>query len=128
MEKDALIDGNSICPIRYGLEIVGGKWKLAIICMLADGNPVRYGALRKKLGDVTNMMLSQSLKELEANGIISRKQYNVIPPKVEYTITEEGKTLLPALEMLALWGREHLKERSTGIPHCIECHTESKAI
>ncbi len=84
---------NLLCPIRYAIDIVGGKWKLPIICMLASGLPTRYSSIKRKLTGVTNMMLSQSLKELEASGIVHREQYNEVPPRVEYTLTDKGKAL-----------------------------------
>lgn len=95
-----LLDSESICPIRYALSTIGGKWKLPLLCLLATGKPTRYGELKKKIPGITNMMLAQSLKELESTGIVNRKQYNEIPPKVEYTLTENGESLLPTLKLL----------------------------
>ena len=79
----------SLCPIRYMLEIFGGKWKLPIVCILSGGIPVRYSTIKRRLGDITNAMLSHSLKELEAAGVVHREQYNEVPPRVEYTLTEK---------------------------------------
>jgi DNA-binding HxlR family transcriptional regulator len=110
-----------LCPIRYSLDIVGGKWKLAIICALADESPTRYGVIRKKLAGITNMMLSQSLKELEVYGIVHRRQYNEIPPRVEYTLSEKGKSLMPALRLLAQWGEAHMTEDRCGTAGCEAC-------
>lgn len=112
---------NILCPIRYSLDIVGGKWKLAIICALADESPTRYGMIKRKLAGITNMMLSQSLKELETYGIVHRKQYNEIPPKVEYTLSEKGKSLMPALHLLAHWGESHMAEDRCGTAGCQTC-------
>lgn len=69
-----------LCPIRYLLNIFGGKWKLPIICILSGGTALRYSSIKRKLGDITNVMLSQSLKELEASGLVHREQYNEVPP------------------------------------------------
>ena len=88
---------NLLCPIRYAIDVVGGKWKLPIICMLASGIPTRYSSIKRKLTGVTNMMLSQSLKELEVFGIVHREQYNEVPPRVEYTLTDKGKSIIPPL-------------------------------
>lgn len=66
----------AVCPLKYALNLVGGKWKLPIICILAREESVRYNSLKRKLCGITNMMLSQSLKELEENGIVHREQYN----------------------------------------------------
>ena len=112
---------NIVCPIRYSLNIVGGKWKLAIICALADQSPTRYGEIRRKVSGITNMMLSQSLKELETYGIVCRKQYNEIPPRVEYTLSEKGASLLPALHHLAHWGEAYMAEDKCGSVQCVAC-------
>lgn len=112
---------NIVCPIRYALEIVGGKWKLAIICALADQSPTRYGEIRRKVAGITNMMLSQSLKDLEAFGVVRRRQYNEIPPRVEYTLSEKGLSLLPALKHLARWGEDHMAQDKCGLAKCSAC-------
>ena len=114
---------NLMCPIRYTLNIVGGKWKLPIICMLAHGLPIRYGTIKRKLDGVTNMMLSQSLKELEAAKIIDRYQYNEIPPKVEYTLTEAGKSIVPELIKLAEWGKDHMQKDNLYRTSCERCQS-----
>ena len=75
------------CPITYALGMIGGKWHLPIIYLLSKNKVARYSELKKCLLGITNMMLSQSLKELEANGIVCRKQYPEIPPRVEYSLT-----------------------------------------
>ncbi|UUZ84279.1 helix-turn-helix transcriptional regulator [Paenibacillus sp. P26] len=98
------------CPIYYTLEIVGGKWKWAILFKLAMDGVIRYGKLKEFLPPIAHKTLSQQLKELESSGIIHREQYNVMPPKVEYSLTEKGKTLIPMLEMMAKWGREHMAD------------------
>lgn len=112
-----------LCPIRYALNIVGGKWKLPIICMLANGSPTRYSCIKRKLADVTNMMLTQSLKELEAAGIVHREQYNEVPPRVEYTLTKKGNSIVPILMQLAEWGVEHMQEDSTCGVSCNKCQS-----
>lgn len=116
----------SLCPLRYALDIIGGKWKLPILCLLADGKPHRYNVIKKKVIGITNMMLSQSLKELEACGIVSRKQYNEIPPKVEYTLTADGKSLLPALTQLAGWGAAHMALKQTSTSMCSLCKPQEE--
>ncbi|MDF3817118.1 winged helix-turn-helix transcriptional regulator [Clostridioides difficile] len=109
------------CPIHYALDIVGGKWKLPIICMLAVENPIRYSSIKRKLDGITNTMLAQSLKDLESNGIVHRKQYNEIPPKVEYTLTSKGKSIVPILQQFANWGATNMQEKSTCGLSCKEC-------
>lgn len=112
-----------LCPIRYSLDLIGGKWKLAIICLLAGEMPVRYGSMKRRLQGITDMMLSQSLRELEANNMVNRKQYNEIPPKVEYTLTDEAKKLIGTLQMLAGWGIEQMEKNSAGEKFCEECQS-----
>ncbi len=91
------------CPIGESLKMVGGKWKMRIICTLYVDGTQRYSDLVRKTSGVTGAMLSSSLKELEADGIIVRKQYEQIPPRVEYSLTERGRDLWPILHRLAHW-------------------------
>ncbi|WP_105614660.1 winged helix-turn-helix transcriptional regulator [Vallitalea okinawensis] len=95
----------NICPLTYALDLISGKWRLPIIWALSQNHTLRYNELKRKIEGITNMMLSQSLKEMESYGIVHRKQYMEIPPRVEYSLTEEGKDLIPALESLAKWGK-----------------------
>lgn len=110
-----------ICPIRYALNIIGGKWKLPVLCLLASGKPTRYGEIKRKVQGITNMMLAQTLKELEHAGIVHRKQYNEIPPKVEYTLTVNGKSLLPTLEIISSWGSSQLSKNGNKTDVCKIC-------
>lgn len=118
MEKE---ENNTVCPLKYALNMVGGKWKLPIICILAREESVRYNSLKRKLVGITNMMLSQSLKELEENGIVHREQYNEIPPRVEYSLTKEGRSILEPLDSLSEWGKIHMDKLRTQSPYCGEC-------
>ncbi len=93
----------SPCPIGEALKVIGGKWKLWILCTLSVDGTQRYNDLVRKTAGVTNAMLASSLKELEADGIILRKQYEEIPPRVEYSLTERGRELWPILHRLAHW-------------------------
>ena len=72
------------CPLEYGLDIFGGKWKSRVICVLAEKETLRYSTLRKEMTNITDAVLAATLKELISDGIIERKQYNEIPPRVEY--------------------------------------------
>ncbi|ADL08686.1 winged helix-turn-helix transcriptional regulator [Thermosediminibacter oceani] len=94
------------CPLTFALNLIGGKWRLPIIWALSKNGTMRYNELRRSIHGITNMMLTQSLRELELYGIISRKQYMEIPPRVEYFLTDNGKNLIPALKALAHWGKE----------------------
>lgn len=91
------------CPIDRALSMIGGKWKLRILCSLQVDGTQRYGDLSKKIAGVSPAMLSSSLKELEQNGLITRKQYQEVPVRVEYGITERGTELWPILHRLAHW-------------------------
>jgi len=93
------------CPLTYALNLIGGKWRLPIIWALHKNKVMRYNELKRNVDGITSMMLAQSLKELETFGIINRKQYMQIPPKVEYSLTEKGGKLIPALKALANWGQ-----------------------
>ena len=97
---------DSECPIIYTLAVVGGKWRWLIIYKLSENGILRYGELKKALPPITHKMLSQELKELEAQKLIHREEYHQIPPKVEYSLTEKGQTLLPILDLMSKWGDE----------------------
>ncbi|TCL54662.1 HxlR family transcriptional regulator [Hydrogenispora ethanolica] len=99
------------CPVTYALRLIGGKWQIPILWALCQNRVLRYQELKRKIAGITNMMLAQSLKELESNGLVTRIQYTEIPPRVEYSPTEAALRLLPALEELGKWGAE-MKQRS----------------
>lgn len=118
MEKER---NTEICPLRLAMDIVGGKWRLSIICLLKDGMPMRYNQIRRGIPGITNVMLSQSLKHLEEYGIIHREQYNEVPVRVEYQLTESGKTLLTVLGQLMDWGNRYIEEHAPLRSHCGTC-------
>ena len=91
-------------PFEYTLSIIDGKWKLKIIYVLICMGTVRYGFLKKNIQGITHKMLSSQLKELESQGIIDRKEYPEIPPKVEYSLTKKGQSLLPVVTAICDWG------------------------
>ena len=97
------------CPLEATMDIIGGKYKGVIIGHLID-RTLRYSELQKLISHATPKMLIQQLKELEADGIVQRKLYPVVPPKTEYSLTERGKTLIPAIIELNKWGLSYLKE------------------
>lgn len=92
------------CPVKYALQILNGKWKLQILWELNQQAIIRFNELQRRLDGISSFMLSKSLEELERNKLIIRKQYNEVPPRVEYSLTELGKDIHPALEMLGDWG------------------------
>ena len=111
---------NLLCPINYLTKVLGGRWKLHVLCILNNGGTVRFGQIRKKIGKVSNVMLSQTLKELERDEIVIRHQYNEVPPHVDYTLTKKGKDVLSALYMLGDWAAKYMKEENI-TPKCEEC-------
>lgn len=99
------------CPLEVTMEIIGGKYKGVIIGHLID-KTLRYSELQKLISYATPKMLIQQLKDLEADGIIKRKLYPIVPPKTEYSLTSRGKSLIPAIVELNKWGMKYLKEEN----------------
>lgn len=101
------------CPILYAMEIIGQKWKLPILWYIADAEnqKLRYRELERKVVGITATMLTKCLRELETDGLISRTQYNTIPPTVEYSLTERGKSLIPALESVYQWAEGQMNSK-----------------
>lgn len=95
------------CGIDVTLAVVGGKWKASILWHLAQGT-MRFSDLQRQFSDTTRKMLTQQLRELEADGLVHREVYPQVPPKVEYSLTAKGRSIHPILEMMCDWGREYL--------------------
>ena len=100
------------CGLDVALAVIGGKWKPLILFHLAHGAR-RYGELRRAVGRVSDKVLIQQLKEMQADGIVERRDYKEIPPKVAYSLTAFGGTLAKALAPLCVWGTEHISEVET---------------
>ena len=94
------------CPVKYALDLLNGKWKLRILWELNQQETIRFNELQRRLSEISSVMLSKSLEELEKNQILNRRQYNEIPPKVEYSLTSLGKAIDPALQALGNWGTQ----------------------
>ncbi len=110
------------CPLEYGLELFGGKWNSRIICVLANKGVLRYSGLREELGNITDAVLAATLKTLIANKLIVRKSYDVIPPKVEYSLTEKGASVVPILQSICKWSGIFYKEDSDNeMTQCRRC-------
>ena len=99
------------CPLNYAMSIIGGKWKMQIICSLNNRGTMRYNELRRKMDKISNTVLAASLKELEEEGLVTRKVYKEVPVKVEYSTTELCDRLMPILESLSDWGEELMLSR-----------------
>lgn len=110
------------CPLEYGLDVFGGKWKSRIICVLASQEYLRYSALRKEMCNITDAVLASTLKELIRDGIIERKQYDEIPPRVEYSLTEKGISVVPILQSICQWaGLYHREANENTLVQCQKC-------
>ena len=99
---------NEHCPVEATLELIGGKYKTLILWHLADGNR-RFSQLRREISGITPKMLTQQLRELEANSLVHREVFPIVPPKVEYSLTETGRSLLPILVAMRDWGAAYLR-------------------
>lgn len=107
MSRFETYDCSQGCPVEATLEVIGGKWKGIILFHLLSGT-MRFSELQRAAGTVTQRMLTKQLRELEADGLISRKVYPVVPPKVEYSMTKKGRSLEPILEAMRDWGGKQL--------------------
>lgn len=110
------------CPLEYGLDIFGGKWKSRIICVLAEKQILRYSGLRKEMMNITDAVLASTLKELIADQIVNRQSYDEIPPRVEYSLTERGRSVVPILQSICRWSGAYHREDSEHImAQCQKC-------
>lgn len=96
----------SPCPVTTTLSVIGGKWKPIILYVIGEETK-RFSQIKKLIPPISQKMLTQQLRELEQDGIIHRRVYAVVPPKVEYTLTEYGRTLMPIMKAMAAWGQRH---------------------
>lgn len=100
-------DCSAGCPVEASLELIGGKWKGVALYHLLEGTK-RYNELRRDVGNVTQRMLTKQLRELESDGLIIRKVFPVVPPRVEYSLSKKGRTLEPILLALRDWGQSYV--------------------
>lgn len=104
------------CPVNYTIGLIGGRWKTLILYNLSTGTK-RFSELRKLLPGVTEKMLTQQLRELEKDNLITRKVYLEVPPRVEYSLSELGKSLKPVMQNIAQWGINHLLSQGATAGH-----------
>lgn len=97
------------CPVLFALGIVGQKWKLPLLWYLHEKPTTRFNELKRRVPGISNLMLTKSLRELEEDGLVSRKQFDEVPPHVEYALTERGEALMPALNGIYKWGEEQMQ-------------------
>ena len=105
-EKNTIIE---ICPVRNVIARFGNKWALLVILILSENKVLRFSELKKMIPDVSSRMLSSTLRTLEADGLVSRKVYPEVPPKVEYSLTETGLSLVLFIVQLTEWAQKHMK-------------------
>lgn len=113
-DRKLVFDENS-CPVTATMQVLGGKWKAILINAIYLTSPARFGELKRSVKGITQSMLTQQLRELEDDGLISRKIYAEIPPRVEYTLTEFGLTLSPIMQSMAAWGKEFRMKKQKGV-------------
>ncbi len=116
------MDTQQNCPVEATLELIGGKYKALILWHLAQ-NKLRYSQLRKELSGITPKMLTQQLRELEAKKLIHREVFPIVPPKVEYSLTELGQSLMPILVAMRDWGSTYLRQIQLE-PNCFMMGTQ----
>jgi DNA-binding HxlR family transcriptional regulator len=109
-KKNMVFDENS-CPVTATMQVLGGKWKLILINAIYHTSPARFGELKRSVKGITQSMLTSQLRQLEDDGVISRKIYAEIPPRVEYTLTEFGLSLSPIVQSMAEWGKQYRLNR-----------------
>lgn len=111
MKKDKKYNDVPICSVDYAFRRIGGKYKGRIIWYLSHNkNVLRYGELRKIIADITPKMLTQTLRELEEDRLVTRKVYHEVPPKVEYSLTDDGQELIPFINHLREWGDKQMEK------------------
>lgn len=107
--REAVRRAAGVCPVELTVAVVGGAWKATAVKHLADG-PVRFNELARRVGTVTPRVLTRQLRELETDGVVHREVYPEVPPRVEYSLTDLGRTLLPVVEALDAWGTTYEAE------------------
>lgn len=114
------------CPLEYGLETFGGKWKSRIICVLAEMKTLRYSELRKEMSNITDAVLASTLKELIRDKIVERKSFDEIPPHVEYSLSEKGLSVVPILQNICKWsGIFYNEDNDNTFTQCQKCNYRS---
>ena len=109
-QNDDLLNKLPACPVETTLTLIGNKWEVLILRDLMDGTK-RFGELKKSIGHVTQKVLTAQLRDMEAKGLLTRKVYAEVPPRVEYTLTETGYSIKPILDSMVVWGT-HYKQQN----------------
>ena len=107
--KEQLNSIIEICPVRNVVARFGNKWALLVILVLSENEPIRYNELGRKIPDISSRVLSNTLRILEADGLVNRRLYQEVPPRVEYSLTETGRSLVPIIIKLTEWAQNNMK-------------------
>ena len=107
--KEQLNSIIEICPVRNVVARFGNKWALLVILVLSENEPIRYNELGRKIPDISSRVLSNTLRILEADGLVNRRFYQEVPPRVEYSLTETGHSLVPIIIKLTEWAQNNMK-------------------
>ena len=107
--KEQLNSIIEICPVRNVVARFGNKWALLVILVLSENEPIRYNELGRKIPDISSRVLSNTLRTLEADGLVNRRFYQEVPPRVEYSLTETGRSLVPIIIRLTEWAQSNMK-------------------
>ncbi|MBD5366060.1 MAG: helix-turn-helix transcriptional regulator [Bacteroides sp.] len=108
-KKEQLNSIIEICPVRNVVARFGNKWALLVILVLSENEPIRYNELGRKIPDISSRVLSNTLRTLEADGLVNRRFYQEVPPRVEYSLTETGRSLVPIIIKLTEWAQNNMK-------------------
>jgi DNA-binding HxlR family transcriptional regulator len=98
------------CPVRHVLSRIGDKWSVLVILVLGESGTLRFNEISRTLGDISQKMLTTTLRSLVADGLVKRTIYPEVPPRVEYELTEMGESLLPHINQLSTWALEHMEQ------------------
>lgn len=119
--KEQLNSIIEICPVRNVIARFGNKWALLVILVLSENEPIRFNDLGRQIPDISSRVLSSTLRTLEADGLVDRKYFQEVPPRVEYSLTETGRSLVPIIVKLTEWAQknmrsiiEHRRQNTTG--------------
>ena len=107
--KEQLNSIIEICPVRNVVARFGNKWALLVILVLSENEPIRYNELGRKIPDISSRVLSNTLRTLEADGLVLRTSYQEVPPRVEYSLTDTGRSLVPIILELTEWAQKNMK-------------------
>ena len=107
--KEQLNSIIEICPVRNVVARFGNKWALLVILVISENEPIRYNELGRKIPDISSRVLSNTLRILEADGLVNRRFYQEVPPRVEYSLTETGRSLVPIIIKLTEWAQNNMK-------------------